>query len=215
MSDPFADLADELLRAGLSPRRVRRYTRELTEHRQDLIDHLLAQGQSRQAAEREAMARLGSHDALLLPMLADPRFRSLAARWPALIYLALPLAAQALCALCLLLGLVAAAATPLRTLIADLGTGAAVLWLIAPVLTCWLLWHAARTRRASMRWPAAAALALSALAAATEIGVTAPAQGIAGEISLGVTQPSILPFLTLAILSLLPLCLERTSKFAR
>ncbi len=45
-------------------------------------------------AFRQAEQRLGNREALLLPMLADRRFRSYAVRWPALFSIFLPLAAQ-------------------------------------------------------------------------------------------------------------------------
>ncbi|KRA98981.1 hypothetical protein ASD83_00065 [Devosia sp. Root685] len=205
MHDAFADLREDLLRAGISPRRVHRYVRELSDHHADLIEHLEAHGHPRPEAENEALHRLGSHDTLLLPMLADSRFRSLASRWPALVYLGLPLASQLILALLSAIALIAAASTPLRPALVDLGSGVAVLWLAGSVILSWAAIFAAHRRRASMRWPVIAALAVSTLAAAMNIGVTMPLADIHGEITLALMHPAPLPLVTLAALSLLPL----------
>lgn len=209
MPDPFADLREDLLRAGISPRRVNRYTRELSEHRIDLIEHLEAEGRTHQEAELEAARRLGNHEALLLPMLADRRFRSLAARWPALVYLGFPLASQAALALLSAAVLILATDTPLRPIMADLGSGIALLWLVASVILSWLAILSAHRRRAAMHWPVLAALAVSTLAAATNISVTPPTAELSGEIAFALMHPAPLPLLTLAALSLLPLLLQR------
>lgn len=208
MPDHFVDLREDLLRAGISPRRVNRYVRELSDHHADLTEHLEAHGHARPDAERDALQRLGSHDTLLLPMLADTRFRSMASRWPALVYLGLPLASQVILALLAALSLIAAASTPLRPALIDLASGAAILWLAGSVILSWAAILAAHRRRASMRWPVIAALAVSTLAAATNIGVTMPMADIHGEITLALTHPAPLPLVTLAALSLLPLLLH-------
>ena len=205
MPDAFADLREDLLRAGVSPRRVHRYVRELSDHRADLIEHLQAQGRTRRQAEQESLDRLGSHDTLLLPMLADSRFRSMAARWPALVYLGLPLASQIMLAFLSAVALITAASTPLRPALADLGSGVAILWLAGSVILNWAAIFAAHRRRASMRWPIFAALAVSGIAAAMNIDVTMPIADSHGEIILALTSPAPLPLVTLATLSLLPL----------
>lgn len=212
MPEHFARLREDLLRAGISPRRVNRYVRELSDHRADLIDHLQSRGQNRQQAEDEANRRLGGHDVLLLPMLADTRFRSAAARWPALFYLAAPLAAQFALAAGFAVLLILAASSPLRPAMADLGAGLAFLFMVASVVLSWLAILAAHRRRATMRWPILAALAVSALAAAINISVTMPAAGIPGQVGVALMPPAPLPLLTLAALSLLPLVLPLGSR---
>ncbi|MBN9335236.1 hypothetical protein [Devosia sp.] len=207
MHDAFSTLREDLLRAGISPRRVNRYVRELSDHREDLIDYLESHGRSSQQAEDEADRRLGDRDVLLLPMLADNRFRSMAARWPALFYLALPLLSQLTLAIGFAVFLVLAASSPLRPAMIDLAAGAALLFLIASVIVSWLAMFAAYQRRATLRWPILAALAISTLAAATQINVTMPAAEIPGEITLALMHPAPLPLLTIAALSLLPLFL--------
>ncbi len=214
MPEHFAALREDLLRAGISPRRVTRYIRELSDHRADLIEHLENQGRSPTEAELEATRRLGNHDTLLLPMLADSRFRSLAARWPALVYLGFPLASQIALVLLSAAFLILAAATPLRPALIDLGSGVAQLWLIGSVILSWLAILAAHRRRAAMRWPVLAALAVSALAAATSLTVTMPVAEIPGEVSLAIVPPTPLPLITLAALSLLPLLIRRARTMA-
>lgn len=208
MPDPLHDLAPALLRAGLSPRHVRRYIGELADHRDDLVDHLLSEGLSPEAARREAERRLGSFDALLLPMLADRRFRSPAARFPALFYLILPLALQAGLVVGGILALLLAAQTGLRPLIADLGSGLGLLLLATPVVIAWATLAAARRRHAPRLWPLLGAFAGAALAAAAQVSVISPAPGAAGQIGLTLALPALLPLLTLALLCLLPLSLQ-------
>ncbi|QDZ10958.1 hypothetical protein [Devosia ginsengisoli] len=208
MPDQLENLRETLLRAGTSPAHVRRYLRELSEHRDDLYDHLRQQGFRAQAARNEADRRLGSADALLLPMLADPRFRSRAARWPALFYIVLPLACQAGLVVAFTLVLLLVAGTSLRPIIADLGSGLALLLLAAPVLIAWLTLLAAHRRRASRRWPIVGAVCGAAFAAALQLGVTLPAPDVHGQIGLSLGQPALLPLLVLTLLSLLPLSLQ-------
>lgn len=208
MHDLVQDLRENLLRAGLSPRHVERYLRELCEHRDDIAEHLLETGLAPDAARQQAEHRLGDRNALLLPMLADHRFRSHAARWPALFYFVLPLALQAGLVTAGVLILLLAASSDLRPAIADLGSGAAVLLLASPVLIAWLTLLAARRRRASLRWPVVGAISGATLAAALELGVILPEPDTAGQIGLTLTAPSLLPLLVLLLLSLLPLSLQ-------
>lgn len=212
MPEHFADLREDLLRAGISLRRVNRYVRELSDHRADLIDHLQSRGLSTQQAEDEASRRLGGHDVLLLPMLADTRFRSMAARWPAVFYLIVPLVTQFALAIGFAVLLILAASSPLRPAMVDLGAGLAVLFMVTSVILSWFAILAAHRRRATRRWPILAAIAVSTFAAAMNISVTMPAAEIPGEIALALMHPAPLPLLTLAVLSLLPLALTLRSR---
>lgn len=211
MRDLLHGLRENLLRAGVSPRHVERYLRELTEHRDDIAEHLRRTGLSPDVAQVQAEHRLGGRDALLLPMLADLRFRSPAARWPALFYLVLPLALQAALVIVGVLTLLLAANTELRPAITDLGSGMALVLLISPILIAWLTLLAARRRRASLRWPVLGAFIGAALASALQLGVTLPASDAAGRISLTLGIPPLLPVLLLVLLSLLPLTLQPLS----
>lgn len=208
MRDRLLDLRENLLRGGLSPRHVERYLRELSEHRADIAEHLRDNGLSAAEAYRQADDRLGSDGAILLPMLANSRFRSRAARWPAMFYVGLPLLAQVALVLAGTLALLCAAGTDLRPIIADLGTGVALLLLASPVVIAWLSFLAARRRRASFRWPLVGALAGCLLAATLQIGITPPTSDMAGEIGLAVGSPPLLMLLALSLVSLLPLFLQ-------
>ena len=209
MRDLLHGLRENLLRAGVSPRHVERYLRELTEHRDDIAEHLQKTGLSFDVAQVQAEHRLGGRDALLLPMLADLRFRSRAARWPALFYLVLPLALQATLVIIGVLTLLLTANTALRPAITNLGTGMALLLLTSPILIAWLTLLAARRRRASLHWPVLGALIGAALASALQLGVTLPASDTAGQIGLSLGIPRVLPLLVLVMLSLLPLTLRQ------
>ena len=62
MSKPFNELRERLLRAGVAPRHVRRYLKELADHLADLREEEKVAGRSLQDAESAALARLGSID---------------------------------------------------------------------------------------------------------------------------------------------------------
>ncbi len=83
---PFESLAERLLRAGVAPRHVRRYLRELSEHQEDLLRAELAKGSDAIAAREAARARLGTEESLAQSMLERPELRSTAARFPALVF---------------------------------------------------------------------------------------------------------------------------------
>lgn len=209
MPDRLQSMGDDLLRAGLSPAHVQRYLRELAEHRDDIVEHLVANGATPEMARAEADRRLGSSEALLLPMLANPRFRSLAARWPALVYFAMPLLGQlALIAfgLCLLL---LATETPLRANILDLGNALAVLAQAAPVLFAWAIFYSAYRRHASRLWPVAGALSSVVLAVMISITISPAQLARPGEISVAIGAPALLPLLVLSAMALLPVSLRR------
>ena len=82
MAQPFVELRERLLRAGVAPRHVRRYVTELEEHLADLTVEEERTAQSGEAARAAALARLGSVDELAQRMIAQRQFRSIAARAP-------------------------------------------------------------------------------------------------------------------------------------
>jgi hypothetical protein len=107
----FESLRETLLKAGIAPRHVRRYLRELTDHLEDLASAEREAGRDEETALVAAVARLGGDDELASAMLAQPGFKSWATRWPWLVFgVAPPLA---------MLAAVFAVALPL-VLIADL-----------------------------------------------------------------------------------------------
>lgn len=209
MPDRLEVMREDLLKAGLSPAHVHRYLRELTEHRDDIVAHLTAKGAEPHLAWAEADRRLGSNDALLLPMLADRRFRSLAARWPALFYLALPLLCQLILVAVGLGVLLAATETPLRAIIIDLGHGLRLLTYTAPIALAMALFTFSHRRRASQSWPVAGALASAVLAAMITINVLPSLPDQPGEISVAIGFPALLPLLIIGTLVLLPTSIRR------
>lgn len=78
----FDRLTERLLTAGIAPRHVRRYARELSDHYDDLLREETAAGAGRELAEARALARLGSEEDLAEAMLSQPGLRSLTARYP-------------------------------------------------------------------------------------------------------------------------------------
>jgi hypothetical protein len=78
----FNRLSERLLHAGIAPRHVRRYVRELGDHFDDLVREEKADGATRELAETRALSRLGNDDDLANAMLSRPELRSLTARYP-------------------------------------------------------------------------------------------------------------------------------------
>ena len=91
MLDPrFVAIGEELLRAGLAPRRVRRMLFELGSHLDDLVEELEGQGLSRQDAEAEAAKRLHP-EAIIQAARERTELHSGLRRWPAAAFTLLPL----------------------------------------------------------------------------------------------------------------------------
>src|SRR5215470_12497553 len=82
MQEPFSELRERLLHAGVAPRHVRRYVKELREHLADLTAEEAHAGCTRAESETRAMARLGSVDDLTKAMIEQRQFRSWCARAP-------------------------------------------------------------------------------------------------------------------------------------
>ncbi len=83
MASPHFDaLREKLLRAGIAPRHVRRYLKELRQHHDDLIAEEIAGGATGEEARLAARTRLGSDDELAAAMLAETSLRSVSARYP-------------------------------------------------------------------------------------------------------------------------------------
>jgi hypothetical protein len=90
MPRPFEALCERLLHAGIAPRHVRRYERELTEHLDDLIAMQKTRGYDDEDSAIRARALLGSDDALAGAMTARKQLRSVAARLPWLVFALAP-----------------------------------------------------------------------------------------------------------------------------
>src|SRR6266571_1398831 len=76
MAKPFHELRERLLRAGVTPRHVRRYLTELADHLADLRAEEERAGRSRADAESAALVRLGGVDNLAKAMIEQRQFQS-------------------------------------------------------------------------------------------------------------------------------------------
>lgn len=93
MPNKLDELRERLLRAGVAPRHVRRYLRELREHLADLTAEERTAGHTGAEAENAALARLGGIDELAEAMIRQRQLRSWACRAPWLTFGAGSLAA--------------------------------------------------------------------------------------------------------------------------
>lgn len=82
----FDGLKETLLQGGIAPRHVRRYMVELSDHFDDLKQHALKAGMTAADAEQEALRQLGAPSDLVKAMLARDELKSVAARYPALVF---------------------------------------------------------------------------------------------------------------------------------
>jgi hypothetical protein len=78
----FQRLSERLLHAGIAPRHVRRYARELSDHFDDLVREEKEAGIGHELAETRALSRLGHEDDLAEAMLSRPELKSLTSRFP-------------------------------------------------------------------------------------------------------------------------------------
>lgn len=78
----FDRLSERLLTAGIAPRHVRRYVRELSDHFDDLVREEQEGGAARELAETRALSRLGQESDLADAMLSRPELKSLTSRFP-------------------------------------------------------------------------------------------------------------------------------------
>lgn len=96
----FDRLSERLLTAGIAPRHVRRYVRELSDHFDDLVREESEGGASRELAQTRALSRLGHESDLAEAMLARPELRSLTSRFPWAVFGLGPIALLALSVVC-------------------------------------------------------------------------------------------------------------------
>ncbi len=87
----LAELQNELLRAGIAPRHVRRTLGELSDHFEDLIDHALVDGVDLNTAQLRALDDLGDLRDVAKAMRLQPQLRSWAFRFPHLAMVVYPL----------------------------------------------------------------------------------------------------------------------------
>lgn len=93
MAEPdFAGFEELLMRAGISPRHVRRSVAELREHFADIEDAMRRQGASRADAGRMANAELGDLDIIAAGIASHPELKCWSRRWPRMARVVYPLA---------------------------------------------------------------------------------------------------------------------------
>lgn len=180
MAQPFDELGEHLLRAGVAPRHVRRYVRELTDHLADLTAEQEHAGLTRNQAETAALARLGNVDELAQAMIRQPQFRSWCSRAPWAMFTLAPLLCLALAYLlaCFYLwcgwsAFLPAADTPFGAPAGSMYGLANIYfqagkfyYLVAPLLVGWGIVLAAARQRLQAAWPLLA-LTLVAIMGAT------------------------------------------------
>jgi hypothetical protein len=192
MPQRFESLRERLLRAGVAPRHVNRYLRELHEHHEDGVRAELEKGAPLAAAQEAAWARLGTEESLAQGMLTRPELRSRAARFPGLIFGLAPAftwigAPIALAAVLSLLPEANRRTTPPEAAFIDAFHALCFVYTrLLPVLLGSMALEAAARRRSRAFWPLVGAGAVDVLAGTVTV-YSFPGQ-------LGVTS-SLLPFL--------------------
>jgi hypothetical protein len=209
----FRDVAEQLLDAGVSPRRVRRMMSELADHYDDLREELRARGLSSEEVDAEAFARLGTR-ALVEGVLARPELRSWARRWPWLAFTVVPLGMYAALSVATILiaifsidiaksamGVEFASSSGLQVLArALLGS---VVW-VAPIVAAAACCAVALSRRVAAIWAVVGVVLISCVGALINAQlelppvVTRPAIGA----GIGFSTDSLLPPISRAALTL-------------
>lgn len=207
MITPFEALREELLRAGIKPRYVKRYLCELTQHFYDLRDHLEDQGNSRSQAETLAFERMGQPRELVHAMICQPGLRSLLASYPKTTLVFAPPALLHLA----ILGLVVAALMLARftepgdpdqigrmvTFLSNLGL---------PMLVGWSAVFLSIRHRLRAASTVAGLIILAALSSAIDVRTMLPHLNMPGEITVQIGEPAMVLacFFALLMTSLVP-----------
>ncbi len=170
-------LGEQMLRAGMAPRRVRRMLRELDAHQQDLYEAALSAGLSPEAAALQAERDLGNPGDIVAAALARPELRTMASRCPWAIFALLPslvlIAGVAAAVLLSLIGISTADSMPIwfpkliDPLFGFVSHG------LPPLLAAAVLVVASR-RRAVLLWPTLGVLSVIGIGAALSISIQWP-----------------------------------------
>ncbi len=201
----FSALRERLLRAGVSPRAVRRAVAELEDHFEDLRRELEAGGLDPEEARSQAYARMGAEEAIVASMVARPELMSWARRWPAVAFALLPVPSFAAS----FVASIAALACVGRFAHGWFGlefAPSAALQLLTRCFSLWLLWvlpaaaaavctYAAWRRRISLLWPAVGIVLISVPGSLTNFGVhwaTATSRA-AVSAGIGISTANLLP----------------------
>ena len=167
MAQPFNELRERLLRAGVAPRHVRRFLTELADHLVDLTAEEERAGNSREDAESAALGRLGAMDDLARAMIEKRQFQSWCVRAPWAMFGLAPLflLAGAYFVACLYLWcgwkiFLPGADTPFGSLAAPIYSFANIYfqagksyYFSAPILVGWTVGLVAARQRLTVVWP--------------------------------------------------------------
>jgi hypothetical protein len=182
-----AHLARQLLRGGVGLRHVRRTLRELRDHREDLVQHRVAQGNDPVTAECEAHQLLGDQRELVARMTSRPELRSRARRFAWLLFVVgpVPMVFAAVLLLVLVLSGVGALLNAADLLVGrkdpelEVVFTKAVLQWVSPAIVGLLLCRAAIRRHIAAVWPLCALAMVSLAAGGTQVSGVDEVTGIA------------------------------------
>lgn len=192
--DSIDGLRARLLGIGIPAGYVARLTRELEEHRRDVLEELRDAGVSGGAAELEVNARMGSFDELAVQLSTTLRRSTWCGRHPVVIFCVLPvltfMASFAL-ALALVIGVAEVAGwqeyraklTPGHWMLAT-GLAQGVRWALFAAIPFWFCWLA-RSAFCGYRWAFATCLVFSLHGLLHQFSIVAPAVGGKGSLSWG------------------------------
>jgi len=210
MSKPrFDELRERLLRAGIGPSHVRRYVRELREHYHDLYRAELARGLPPKATEHAARTRLGSDDVLAESMLARPELRSIAARFPALVFGAAPLLIWLALATLAVVALRSGGAwyevrsqVPLDRLVRGVELTCLAFVRVLPVLVSAGVFWSAMRRRSRALWPITGAAVVTLVAASITVSAVAGQVGLSTSLLPGFSSSVVMGYRSNALTAL-------------
>jgi hypothetical protein len=233
MVTPFNELRERLLRAGIAPRHVRRYLKELADHLADLAAEEKSRGLNREEAESAALARLGSMDDLARAMIEQRQLQSWSFRAPWAAFGLAPLLGLAAAWFAALFILWSGWNIFLPGTVTPFGAGplhgfanayfqfGRMIYFFAPVFIGWGVALVAARQRLSVGWPALGLALLawagtaarvhaghSALSGVANVGMSFSLGNSAGEIVHGLLRASVL--LSLMVLPYLIWRLQRS-----
>ena len=198
MTKKFIELRERLLRAGVAPRHVRRYLSELSDHFADLAAEELRAGRTQAEAEAAARARLGSIDDLSKAMIEQRQFQSWSSRAPWATYGIIPLTflAAAYFVACFILWsgwrmFLSNSATPFVQIPGPVygfeniyfQTGR-MIYFGAPVVIGWAIGLTAVRQRLKAAWPIIGLALVALIAGSAQVSATRPASDSAGHVSM-------------------------------
>ena len=200
MQESFSELRERLLHAGVAPRHVRRYVKELREHLADLTAEEAHAGSTRAESEMRAVARLGSVDDLAKAMIDQRQFRSWCTRAPWAVFSVAPvlwLAAAYVVALFILSTgwklFLPTAATPfvripgpvygLENMYFQAGR---IIFFGAPIVIGWAIGLVAARQRTKSTWPLIGIGLVALLSSSAQVQAYRPALASrGGKVSMG------------------------------